>query len=220
MKRNKGITLIALVFTIVILIILAGVAISLSLGENGIFSKAQQAKQEYVNQQEKEEQELQDMYSKMLVATDGQFTGGLTELKKLILDMSYPVGSIYISTVDTDPATTLGGEWEKYSQGRTLIGDGEYTDKNGVTKTFAVGDADAGEYNHTLTVAEMPSHTHRILSKVTGSSYSGSGWQVLYNDNANNPTNRYASSIEPAGGSQSHNNIQPYIVTYIWKRIK
>jgi len=54
----KGITLIALVFTIVILIILAGVAISLSLGENGIFSKAQQARQEYLNAQDYEETEI------------------------------------------------------------------------------------------------------------------------------------------------------------------
>jgi len=47
MRRNKGITLIALVITIVVLIILAGVAISLSLGENGIFNRAEQAKEDY-----------------------------------------------------------------------------------------------------------------------------------------------------------------------------
>ena len=47
MKKQKGITLIALVVTIVILVILAGVAINLTLGENGIFTKAQYAKEQY-----------------------------------------------------------------------------------------------------------------------------------------------------------------------------
>lgn len=44
LKNNKGITLIALVVTIIILIILAGVSINLILGENGIINKAQEAK--------------------------------------------------------------------------------------------------------------------------------------------------------------------------------
>jgi len=58
MKNMKGITLIALVITIVVLIILAGVAISLSLGENGIFNKAKYATEEYANEQAREEMEI------------------------------------------------------------------------------------------------------------------------------------------------------------------
>lgn len=46
-QKQKGITLIALVITIIILIILAGVAINLSLGENGLFNKAKYAKEQY-----------------------------------------------------------------------------------------------------------------------------------------------------------------------------
>jgi len=61
MKRNRGITLIALVITIVVLIILAGVAISLSLGENGIFNKAKFATEEYANEQEKEGKEINEL---------------------------------------------------------------------------------------------------------------------------------------------------------------
>ena len=44
MKKNKGITLVALVVTIVVLLILAGVSINLVLGNNGIIAKAQEAK--------------------------------------------------------------------------------------------------------------------------------------------------------------------------------
>ena len=53
-----GITLIALIITIVILIILAGVVISLSLGNNGLFNKAQEAKEKYTNAQDYEETEI------------------------------------------------------------------------------------------------------------------------------------------------------------------
>jgi len=65
MKNMKGITLIALVITIVVLIILAGVVISLSLGENGIFNKAKFATEEYANEQEKEEATLADYENKI-----------------------------------------------------------------------------------------------------------------------------------------------------------
>ena len=58
MKRNKGITLIALVITIVVLIILAGVAISLSIGDNGVFNKAKYASEEYKVRANEEQLEI------------------------------------------------------------------------------------------------------------------------------------------------------------------
>ncbi len=63
MKRNNGITLIALVITIVILIILAGVAINLTLGENGIFNKAKFAKEKYTNEEYLEQEQLNELYA-------------------------------------------------------------------------------------------------------------------------------------------------------------
>lgn len=50
-KNNKGITLISLVITIILLIILAGIAINLSLWNNGLFNKTKEAK-ELTNKQE------------------------------------------------------------------------------------------------------------------------------------------------------------------------
>ena len=47
LKGQKGITLVALVVTIIVLIILAGVSIALVLGDNGIITKAKQGKQNY-----------------------------------------------------------------------------------------------------------------------------------------------------------------------------
>lgn len=59
-KEQKAITLIALVITIIVLIILAGVAISLSLGENGILDKARFAKEKIKNSQTEENAILND----------------------------------------------------------------------------------------------------------------------------------------------------------------
>ena len=55
LKRNEnGITLIALVITIIVLIILAGIAISMTIGENGIFTKAKEAKRLQITAEAKE----------------------------------------------------------------------------------------------------------------------------------------------------------------------
>ena len=63
MKNRKGITLIALIITIVILIILAGVAINLTVGENGIFNKAKFAKEKYTNEEYLEQEQLNEIYA-------------------------------------------------------------------------------------------------------------------------------------------------------------
>lgn len=58
LKGQKGITLVALVITIIVLLILAGVTISLTLGNNGIFTTAQKAAKNYTNAQDKELYEI------------------------------------------------------------------------------------------------------------------------------------------------------------------
>ena len=65
MKKEKGITLIALVVTIIVLIILAGVSINLVLGENGIVNKAQKAKENMELAQIEEEKELNELYAQL-----------------------------------------------------------------------------------------------------------------------------------------------------------
>ena len=83
---KKGITLIALVITIIILIILAGITINLTIGEKGIFNKAKYAKEEYLNSQEKEKEEVNDLYSQMMIATNdsSKITISIEELNNLI----------------------------------------------------------------------------------------------------------------------------------------
>lgn len=77
------------------------------------------------------------------------------------IERAYPVGAIYMSVNSTDPNTSLGfGTWEAISQGRVLIGAGAGTDENTVSKTFLNGST-GGEYEHTLSEDEIPSHNHK-----------------------------------------------------------
>lgn len=87
MKNDiKGITLISLIITIILLLILAGVALNFAIGENGIFKLATDASNNYMNEQQKELQNLEKLYSQIKVATnDGsQITISIEDLNKII----------------------------------------------------------------------------------------------------------------------------------------
>lgn len=123
-----------------------------------------------------------------------------------IVDLIYPVGAIYMSVNNVNPSTFLGGTWVAWGSGRVPVGvntsDGNF---NTVEKT-------GGASTHTLTVQQMPSHQHAVMYvPITA----GSG-----NVQAGLPTSQsgYAASSEAVGGGQAHNNLQPYITCYMWKR--
>lgn len=76
--------------------------------------------------------------------------------KVATLDSVYPVGSIYISVVNTNPSSLFGGTWVAFASGRTLVGvDTSQRDFSTVQKT-------GGSSTVTLTSSQMPSHTHSI----------------------------------------------------------
>ena len=123
---------------------------------------------------------------------------------------AYPVGSIYTSISSTNPATLLGvGTWAAFGAGRTLVGlDASQTEFDTVEET-------GGSKTHTLTEAEMPSHTHTykysdqdqvelIGSTITDISEVDEGGSTR--------------TTNSTGGRSAHNNLQPYITVYFWKR--
>ena len=77
-KQEKGITLIALVVTIVVLLILAGVSISLVINNNGVISKAKEARDKYAEAQTNDEKQLNEV-SDWIKETVGDTTGGGSE---------------------------------------------------------------------------------------------------------------------------------------------
>ena len=77
--ENKGITLIALVITIIVLLILAGISISMLTGENGILNRASEAKEKTVVAQEEKTQKLQgyeDTINQYAPGSNGGNSGG------------------------------------------------------------------------------------------------------------------------------------------------
>ena len=137
--------------------------------------------------------------------------------KQNIVNMIYPVGSIYISASSTSPATLFGGTWAQIT-GRFLLGTGApdantdtyFGSMSGVSWSAGLGSKGGQDY-HTLTVDEMPSHTHR------GMYSSGSGTSAGIAGVATN--NWYANGyLENTGGGGSHNNMPPYLAVNIWKR--
>ena len=131
----------------------------------------------------------------------------ITDVSNLINQL-YPVGSLYFSTNDTNPANIFGfGTWERWGAGRCPVGvDTADNDFNTAEKT-------GGEKKHILTVDEMPSHNHNILYSLDKNSATFA--TVGPNGSVNQEHSGY---IKNTGGNQPHNNMQPYITCYIWKR--
>lgn len=125
------------------------------------------------------------------------------DLASEILESAYPVGSIYISVNSTSPESTFGGSWERFAEGRCLIGlDSTDSDFNNISET-------GGFKTHTLTVNEMPAHNHGATPEFDNASSRGTLSSNFSLDGSN---------IINTGGGAAHNNMQPYIVVAMWKR--
>lgn len=126
-----------------------------------------------------------------------------------LINLIYPVGSIYMSVNNVSPATFLGGTWERI-QDRFLLGAGS---------SYSAGST-GGEASHKLTVAEMPSHSHNwrgIASNRNGGS-SGSYTVALFGADSAQSLINQGKGPQSVGSNQAHNNMPPYLAIYIWKR--
>lgn len=137
------------------------------------------------------------------IATDGN----ISDFKAALVDMLYPVGSIHLSVNSANPSTYFGGTWVSWGSGRVPVG------VNTSDSSFSTVEKTGGAKTHTLTVDEMPSHTHRIEG--TSIAYaSGANYAPVDIDSAVGGVS-YTSAT---GGGAAHNNLQPYITCYMWKR--
>ena len=124
------------------------------------------------------------------------------------------VGQIILSTTlnTADKVKNIyGGNWEAFGAGKVLVGAGS----NG-GRSFTAGST-GGEYAHTLTVNEMPSHTH--ISKMHNRDGAGIGSGNLEDAAPGTGTAVGNDKTTAAGGGGAHNNMQPYVVVYMWRRV-
>ena len=123
-----------------------------------------------------------------------------------MVDLIYPVGSIYMSANDTSPSILFGGEWERIKD-RFLLSAGD---------NYEAGTT-GGEKTHTLTVNEMPSHSHNFDSALNWSQEDG-GW-ANFRTGSLTSAGQGGLRTAPIGGGQAHNNMPPYLAVYMWQRI-
>ena len=157
---------------------------------------------EDISQLQTETTQLNDDVTKLM----GAFTS-VTDLTKQLFLLMHRVGDIIFNTSDENPSTIYGGTWVAWGKGQVPVGvDTSDSDFNTVEKT-------GGEKEHTLTVDEMPSHKHDFGQQfATTSNFSGSyGYYMI--------KGTQTDVIKNTGGNQPHNNLQPYITCYMWKRI-
>lgn len=134
-----------------------------------------------------------------------------------LVDMVYPVGSIYLSVSAASPADLFGGTWEQIHDTFLLAAGYEY--KAGTT---------GGEATHKLTQEEMPKHTHALtdednlgLRGVDGQVErfhvsAGSDYYAFAAPNIDGMV--YDGNVASTGSGKAHNNMPPYLAVYMWKR--
>ena len=140
------------------------------------------------------------------------------------INVIYPVGSIYMSVNNINPGTYLTGTtWVVWGSGKVPVG------VNTAETEFGSVEKTGGEKNHALTINELASHNHtQTQHRHAIKAQWPSGSTALMYDSGNgttetNPNIFYTQYTQPTiqneGGNQAHNNLQPYITCYMFKRI-
>lgn len=155
---------------------------------------------------------------------EASFDKNISVNGKALVDLIYPIGSIYMSVNNVSPQSFFGGTWVAI-QDRFLLAAGSTYDAG----TFG------GEATHTLTVDEMPAHQGHMYDNFDDSGYVDRGGDANsyyvnssasgYGQYENRPykivsNNEFVMQGYTRGGNAAHNNMPPYLAVYVWKRTK
>ena len=125
------------------------------------------------------------------------------------LKITYPVGSIYISTSGISPSELFGfGTWEQIKDVFLLTAGDTY-------QAGSVG----GEATHALTINEMPSHTHTYKRHTFNKNDTAPDTGEDAYGSSNKTLDAREGATGTSGDSQPHNNMPPYLTVYAWQRI-
>lgn len=149
---------------------------------------------------------------KSLPAGSVDIAGVFAMSGKQLLDVFYPIGTIYESVKPDSPSTFMGGTWSRFGNGKVLVGvDENDADFNTVNKT-------GGEKKHTQTIAEMPSHTHSGDNGKQFHYYTASSGETGGDGVNSGTTFKSSANTGATGGGQPFNILQPYVTIYRWQR--
>lgn len=146
----------------------------------------------------------------------------------------WPVGAIYISVINENPSKYFGGTWVSFGAGKCIVGvDTSQSEFNTVQKT-------GGSKTVALTTAQMPAHNHGSKSLKGTLEYVHAPYPLInasgivsksqlsqldnYTGTNANARNRGQWNIDAShthnteGAGQAHDNLQPYITVYMWRR--
>ena len=144
------------------------------------------------------------------VATTQYVTTAIAATAASIANAVYPVGSIFTTvTAYANSAAVVnaigGGTWVAFGAGRVLVGlDANQTEFDTVSE-------EGGAKTHALSIAELPAHTHSFTYANRGDAFGGSYAMSV-------TTGGLTRTTSSQGSGTAHNNLQPYIVVYMWKR--
>lgn len=162
-------------------------------------------------------------FAKSLVMTDVGSKGNNINLRDIeslvkgwirswVLTNAYPIGSIYMNVSGTNPGSLLGGTWTAWGSGRVPVGvDAGNGNFNTVEKT-------GGQSEVTLTTEEIPPHAHKFWVLQWNQTIGNTTLVEGHDVSGENKAETDASCGLPGGETKAHNNLQPYITCYMWKR--
>ena len=169
-RRNSGITLIALVVTIVVLIILATVSINTVLGDNGIIKKAQEAKEAYSKSVKAEDTAMQKLLNEMVqYDTDNSGSGG--ETTKPAEGITATVDGKTVTITKDNVATYLGKVVSNYKPTGTTVAVGgtTYTVSNNYRLYYVDFEGKYGEKNGVYLKADCTNKNYALGQDTTAS---------------------------------------------------
>ena len=135
--------------------------------------------------------------------------GSLTVGGRTLVDLLYPIGSLYLSTAETDPGTTLGGTWQRIED-RFLLAAGQ---------TYAAG-ATGGQA--ALTLTEQPN----VIQGGSGGEAYAESWsggtgrrELTTSAICINHDHTVDLDSQPCGGGEAVGILPPYLAVYVWQRV-
>lgn len=148
----------------------------------------------------------QELINKLVEYID-DYSGNGSATNNPFLNSVYPVGAMYFTTnTDFDPSVTFGGTWERVEDKFIMLAGSKYT-----------AGSTGGSDTHTLTIEEMPYHTHTVTVGTYGS---GTFNSAIIGTSAIKSSSTTTLTTTGAGGSEPFSIVPSYLGIIGWRRTK